>query len=1282
MLKKIIHKFQGDRKYFTIVFFILILILISAVYTPRIIDNKKQYWNEEVIDQIDIIERSVNRRFEAKMQSQLQLTDKLKDNLKNVFVRGDEAYREIIKILNQDKFKDYSIGIFAPNGRMIAWNNPVIINQNDLFPLTNPLGEFYFLEKELIVYLSQTDTVLIDNDIFYLTISKPIEKKYRLNNKFYKEVSFVQELIQTNGIEFEVSYNPFAPKSKDGMKYSFDLLNNAGSKIGLVTFYKPTLTSEINNIKEKSANIQSILVLCIILFTGLGMRDDYQKLNSRLIKIFFLFLFLSIGRAITFLIGFPSFLMTGPLVDPANFSSVFGWGIVKSPIEFFITNLFLLFFAVQIYRYSRDYYLAQSAIKFKNFLKIISFPLLIVFLLLLRSISASSKSIIFDSNIRYFREPDIIPNLASLSMNLNILMLTVSALLAMIGIFFIISRVWRLKESGKQDSKNILFALFVTLISVIFYLIQREPLITSFMTVLYVLIILLLFFYIKFRNQRSVFNYVYVTLAASIISVSLLNFFNVRLERESLKTTAYEINRANENLLQFLLDETLRNTIENAEIKSAFSTKFINYDALAYKIWSASPIQRESLNSFVALYDRNRNLLGKFNIGFNDDLNPFSYFKLVKSEQPIINEIQNNDEGSKTFLGLYSFYEREILQGYISVAVSFDLQSIGAVNFPDFLESSTSILNKVVDIRQLKIFEFTGNQLTQIYGDRYPSREHIKDILSAELSEFNDGWLTLNFDGENHSTFLFKTLRNEQEKLTAVLVAEKQFSWNLFNFFKIFIIHSFFILILIVLLFITRVKTINYTFKSKLLIAFLVVSIIPVISLAVYNRQVVNSRGQEAIISELREKSAYIENHIQYQRSKNPKRDLSLIFSNAAKELNITYSVYKSTEEIFNSKDVFRKIGMFDAKLNSEAHYYLNYLRFKEYLTSEKIEDFNYNSLYRTINIDNDEFILSVNDAFNKIQVSSSTVEIDVVIFGIYSFAVILIILVSTIFANQIAYPIRRLTKAAESVGQGDLNVKIDHNEKGEIKDLLDGFNAMTSELQKNQAELAELERESAWKEMAKQVAHEIKNPLTPMKLALQQLVIANKDKSKDFDSLFEKVSKTVLNQIENLSQIASEFSRFAKMPSLNLEIVDLVTVINDTLDLYLDEKVKIDFKPNVSDAKIEADKSHLRRVFINLIRNSIQAKADLINIELQKNSGRYIVLVKDNGQGINLNDQEKVFVHNFTTKKQGMGLGLAITKRFIDSINGEIKLLSSKPGETIFEIMIPDIKNNNDKGE
>ena len=254
------------------------------------------------------------------------------------------------------------------------------------------------------------------------------------------------------------------------------------------------------------------------------------------------------------------------------------------------------------------------------------------------------------------------------------------------------------------------------------------------------------------------------------------------------------------------------------------------------------------------------------------------------------------------------------------------------------------------------------------------------------------------------------------------------------------------------------------------------------------------------------------------------------------------------------------------------------------------------------------------------------------------------------------------MTKATDSIAHGDF---------------LEGFKSMTTELQKNQVEMAELERENAWKEMAKQVAHEIKNPLTPMKLAVQQLIISYKDKNKNFDNIFGKVSTTLLNQIESLSQIATEFSRFARMPHYKIEKIDLIAVINDTLNLFVEENIQIMFEQNISYAVIEGDKVQLRRLLINLIRNSIQAHASKLNISSKINNNSIELYLTDNGTGIPEGFRDKIFESNFTTKEKGMGLGLKLAKRFIESINGQINLVSSSDPGTTFKISIPLIKHD-----
>jgi nitrogen fixation/metabolism regulation signal transduction histidine kinase len=438
-----------------------------------------------------------------------------------------------------------------------------------------------------------------------------------------------------------------------------------------------------------------------------------------------------------------------------------------------------------------------------------------------------------------------------------------------------------------------------------------------------------------------------------------------------------------------------------------------------------------------------------------------------------------------------------------------------------------------------------------------------------------------------------------------------------------------------------------------------------------YNRQLVEKRTDESILNELRERSNYIESYIQ-SRIASEEKELLTLFESAYNDLGISFSVYENTLQIFNSKDQYYKVGIFPQRINPQIYYNLNYLSFREYGIKEAVENFVYNSFYKKFSIGSKNYILAVDDAFNKVKLTFSTSDLDVLLFGIYLFAAFIIMIISTLLADNISAPIRRLTKATSSVAQGDLNISVENKERGELKDLLDGFNLMTNELKKNQSELAELEREAAWKEMAKQVAHEIKNPLTPMKLSVQQLMASFRDKNPKFNEIFEKVSSTILNQIESLSSIASEFSRFAKMPSYKIEAVELGSAASDVINLFTDEAVNIKLKVEDNLPRVSADNSQVRRLLINLIRNSIQAEATEINISLKSVNTFCELLIEDNGKGILPENKDKIFEQNFTTKAAGMGLGLKLAKRFLDGIGGTIELIEKEKPGTIFKILIP----------
>ena len=288
-----------------------------------------------------------------------------------------------------------------------------------------------------------------------------------------------------------------------------------------------------------------------ILFVGLGLNSDFRKLDSLLFKFFLLLVYLSILRAIIFVVGFPSNFINGSLSDPSYFSSAFGWGIVKSPIEFFTTILFVVLIAVQIYRYSENYLHSTQKLKHKYFGYLIALPLPVIIFLIIRGLSAAIRSIIFDSTIRYFKEPNILPDLPSLAMNFNMLLLSFASVLAIIGLLNLILKFLDFEIENFSKSKIYLVLILIASIIGISFYFSNDPLITPAMFLIFIALLFFLFYQITFKNKNSAYNYLFILLIGSVISITLLNYFNTKLERESLKTTAFEINRADSNLLSF-----------------------------------------------------------------------------------------------------------------------------------------------------------------------------------------------------------------------------------------------------------------------------------------------------------------------------------------------------------------------------------------------------------------------------------------------------------------------------------------------------------------------------------------------------------------------------------------------------------------------------------------------------------------------------------------------------------------------------------------------------------
>jgi nitrogen fixation/metabolism regulation signal transduction histidine kinase len=277
-----------------------------------------------------------------------------------------------------------------------------------------------------------------------------------------------------------------------------------------------------------------------------------------------------------------------------------------------------------------------------------------------------------------------------------------------------------------------------------------------------------------------------------------------------------------------------------------------------------------------------------------------------------------------------------------------------------------------------------------------------------------------------------------------------------------------------------------------------------------------------------------------------------------------------------------------------------------------------------------------------------------VAIINLNAFIFLIAGLIALFITNRITNSFSIISDKMKEVNLGKHNEEIEWNRNDEIGELVQEYNKMVTKLGDSADALAKSEREGAWREMARQVAHEIKNPLTPMKLSIQYLQKAINTNQPNVKELSGTVANTLVEQIDHLSKIAADFSQFANISTTNAELFDLHNVIASLKELYApNQQVKISWKPVNGKVMVTADKTQMNRLFTNLLTNAVEAgrKDDICQIEIEERlEGENILIsIKDNGEGIPLETQSRIFNPNFKTKTSGPGLGLSMCKGIVE---------------------------------
>ncbi len=292
-----------------------------------------------------------------------------------------------------------------------------------------------------------------------------------------------------------------------------------------------------------------------------------------------------------------------------------------------------------------------------------------------------------------------------------------------------------------------------------------------------------------------------------------------------------------------------------------------------------------------------------------------------------------------------------------------------------------------------------------------------------------------------------------------------------------------------------------------------------------------------------------------------------------------------------------------------------------------------------------------------------------------YLFMLLIAIALSYFLSRYITRSLKTISDKMIKTRLNKRNQKIEIDDASEeISNLVRAYNLMIDELETSAAQLAQGEREQAWREMAKQVAHEIKNPLTPMRLTVQSFQQRFDPTDPDIQKKLDEYSNTIIQQIDTMSNIASAFSNYAKMPAQQNETLNVVFVTKLALDIF--NEPYISFRAEEGEIIAKFDRTQLIRVVTNLVKNAIQAtelrENPQIVVEVRENVNKVCIIVCDNGNGISEENAPLVFEPKFTTKTSGMGLGLAMVKNIVENYKGEITFTSKAGKGTVFKVSIP----------
>lgn len=860
----------------------------------------------------------------------------------------------------------------------------------------------------------------------------------------------------------------------------------------------------------------------------------------------------------------------------------------------------------------------------------------------------------------------------SSSLIISILLITIIN----ISLFLVIRNI--LNYNRKLQVPWFISVFLIILIGVGNYFIIMPDLLLISITVTFTLIILLFYQIPHLYNRNNFLNLFIIILLLSLLTSVIINIASKKKTEESHKKIAQTLAVCNDEVLEESIGEIYSSIINDSLIITGvfdsisnrendnYINLYINDNYLSkqqYQYDIQLTICRE--NELIEIQPEGEvyNCIDYFN-GIIEDFSTHSIDSILYNVKTnteslyYIFKIQLQNPNNKT-------EKAHIFIEYIS---SYIPEGLG---YPELLIDSRA--NKL-NLSGYSIANYSNSSLIYKFGD-YDYTTTIPEIFFTERNSF--------FSENN---FVHFSVKNSDGIYIVVSKPKTKISSYVFVFSITFLFFTIITFLFYILFRFRKVKiAFQHSFTTRLQVFIISTLTFSFIILAFFTLWYIEQSNIQTTENQLKERtnSVIIELQHKLDNIQNLNQTSPEILHNLLRKFSLVFfsdiNLYNTEGRLIATSrpEIFEKYLQSDL-INRNAYRAIFDEKTLHYITKEYIGSLSYFSSYAPLILNNSEPAGIVNLPYfaKQSEINRSYFTMISYLINIYVIIGILGTILAITFSGYLTKPLRLLQQKMSKVRIDKQNEKFNWKRKDEIGILIDEYNKMVQKLEQSADLIKHNERESAWRENAQQIAHEIKNPLTPMRLNVQYLEKAYKNNDPDFASKIESISKSLIVQIEALNKVAEDFSNLAKSRKRKMKELDLKSIILtsvSTFDKLQNIEISTTFIPEHENFGTHGFEKDILRVFNNLLKNSIQALSEntngKINIVVVKDSKYIKITVSDNGKGIPEAMKSRIFQPYFTTKSSGTGLGLAIVKTIINESGGEIVFESETGKGTIFTL-------------